>query len=179
MLSIVVPLEEDYDEVKNEFLTSNSVTLDLEHSLVSLSKWESIFEKPFLSSADKSPEELMAYVQCMILSSEVSPDVLARLTRKNVDEINNYINAKMTATTFNDRNARVNREVITAELIYYWMIALNVPFECQFWHLNRLLTLIKVCNVKNGPQKKMGRGDLARQQQSLNEQRRASMRSRG
>jgi hypothetical protein len=155
MLKITIPPTEQWDESTNEFIYTKAHNLSLEHSLVSISKWESKWNKPFLSKENKSYEETIDYIRCMTLTQNVDPKVYRFLTAKNVTEINRYIDAPMTATWFSDsKQSKRTSEQITSELIYYWMIALNIPFECQKWHLNRLLTLIRVCNVKNKPPKK-------------------------
>jgi hypothetical protein len=179
MLTIVVSLEEDFDEAGQQFLDAKTYSLDLEHSLFSVSKWESKFEKPFLSSGDKTSEETLWYIKAMVISPDVPPEVFMNLSQQNVDDINTYISAKMTATTFNELIAKKSREIITAELIYYWMFSLSIPLECEHWHLNRLLTLVRVFNVKNQPAKKMSRTEIAAQQHSINAQRRAQMNSPG
>lgn len=179
MLTITIPSVEMWDEKHEQFVYIQETTLDLEHSLVSLSKWESKWEKPFLSSKDKTEEEVSDYIKCMTLTPNVNPIVYTCLTADNISTITNYINAPMTATTFNDTSNRPGRETITAELIYYWMIALNIPFECQGWHLNRLLTLIKVCNIKNTPPKKRSKRDIMSRNAALNAARKKRLNTRG
>lgn len=180
MLQIVIPAIEQWDEQKQEFIQTKGQTLQLEHSLVSLSKWESKWNKAFLSKDEKSDEETLDYIKCMTVTPNINPDVYNGLTREHITKINKYIEAPMTATTFVDnKSSRVNREIVTSELIYYWMIALNIPFECQKWHLNRLLTLIRVCNVKNAPPKKMGKRATANQYAQLNAARRQRLGSKG
>ena len=179
MLVITIPAIEQWNEETQEFVTCKAQTLQLEHSLISLSKWESKWCKPFLSSKDKTNEEVIDYVRCMTLTPHVRPEVYYNLTTDNFNQVNEYIESPMTATAFNNFNSKPNREIITSELIYYWMIAQNIPFECQKWHLNRLLTLIRVCNVKNTPNKKMSRRDIASRNASLNAARRSKLNSKG
>ena len=179
MLTIVVPGVEHFDEDKQEFVTVGDVVLDLEHSLVSLSKWESKYEKPFLGN-EKSTEETIGYVKCMVITPDVPEETFDKLTDSNLISIQEYLDAKMTATWFSEApGAPQTRDVITAELIYYWMISLGIPFECQYWHLNRLLMLIKVCNIKNSPKKKISFNDRAKIQRDLNDQRRSELGSSG
>lgn len=181
MLQINIPLSpEGWDEEKQEFVEPIYQELRLEHSLISLSKWESKWCKSFLSSKDKTDEELMDYIHCMTLDEDIDPIVYNYLSSDNVNQINKYIEAPMTATYFSeDKGGKSNREIITAELIYYWMIALNIPFECQYWHLNRLLTLVRVCNIKNQPPKKMSRREIMSRNAAMNAARRQQMNSKG
>lgn len=180
MLRITIPSDELWDEEKNEFVQLNSQTLQLEHSLVSLSKWESKWGKPFLSKEKKTFEETLDYVKCMTITQNVNLEVYSRLTAPHIEKINRYIDAPMTATTFiEEKGPKSGREQITAEIIYYWMIALNIPFECQKWHLNRLLTLIRVCNIKNSPPKKRNRREIMKRNAALNAARRKQLNSRG
>ena len=180
MLQIVVPASELFDESKREFVYTKEQTLCLEHSLVSLSKWESKWCKAFFSRQEKTYEETIDYIKCMTLTQNVKDEVYSRLTRDNIEQINKYIEAPMTATYFSeDKNSKSSREIVTAELIYYWMIALNIPFECQKWHLNKLLTLIRVCNIKNQPPKKMSKRDIMSRNASLNAARRKRLNSKG
>lgn len=181
MLVITIPAIEAFDDEKQEFIIlAKEQTLQLEHSLVSLSKWESKWCKAFLSKEDKTEEETIDYIKCMTITQNVNPDVYNRLTRSNIEAINSYIEAPMTATTFyNDQQKGRSRETVTSELIYYWMIALNIPMECQKWHLNRLLTLIRVCNVKNTPPKKMSKREIMNRNAALNAARRKQLGSKG
>jgi hypothetical protein len=180
MLRITIPAVEQWDERKQEFVTTKEQTLQLEHSLVSLSKWESKWCKAFLTKQEKTFEETLDYIKCMTITQNVDPEVYNYLTNKNIEEINHYIDAPMTATYFSDdKTVKSSREQITAELIYYWMIALNIPFECQKWHLNRLLTLIKVCNIKNQPPKKRSRKEIMSRNAALNAARRKQLNTRG
>ena len=180
MLKIVVPAVEQWDEINQKFVRTKEQVLQLEHSLVSLKKWESKWCKPFLSKQEKTFEETIDYIRCMTISQNVDPNVYYCLTNKNIEEINRYIDAPMTATWFpNDKTGKSSSEQITAELIYYWMISFNIPVEFQKWHLNSLLTLIKVCNVKNQPSKKMSRRETMSQYAALNRARRQKYNSRG
>lgn len=183
MLKITIPDMEFYDEKNECFVTVKGQTLHLEHSLVSLSKWESKWEKPFLSKEGMSIEQTIDYIRCMTLTQNVDPSIYNYIPPEEIERVNKYIAAPMTATWFSDEQNKPiggrREETVTAELIYYWMIALNIPFECQKWHLNRLLTLVKVCNIKNTPPKKMSKRDIMNRNRSLNEARRRSMSSRG
>lgn len=180
MLKIVIPEWEYYNEQTGEFVTVKEFELSMEHSLVSISKWESIWHKAFLKKENKTREEMFSYIKCMTLTQNVPDYVYAGLTIANYEAIQKYIEDPMTATWFNDRNNKPpSREIVTSELIYYWMIALNIPFECQKWHLNRLLTLIKVCNIKNAPSKKMPKRAQAQQTASINAARRIANNSKG
>lgn len=180
MLVITVPAREQWDEKNNAFIQTSEQKLTLEHSLVSISKWESKWHKPFLSKEPKTFEETIDYIKCMTLTQNVNPNVYFNLTDNNIRSISEYINDSMTATWFaSDKNAPKNREIVTSEVIYYWMIALNIPFECQKWHLNRLLTLVRVCNEKNKPPKKVGRSAQLRSNAALNAARRASLGTKG
>lgn len=180
MLTIIVPGVEMFDEETQEFVSKDDVTLELEHSLVSLSKWESTHEKPFLSNDDKTTEEVLEYVKIMVVTPNVPNQVFEKLSNDNIDEINKYIDAKMTATWFSEApGAPKSRDIITAELIYYWMITFQIPFECERWHLNRLFTLIRVCNIKQAKPKKMSRSEIAARNRELNAQRKAQLGTRG
>lgn len=180
MLQITIPATEQFNEETNEFVTTKAQTLQLEHSLISLSKWESKWCKSFIDSKNKTNEETLDYVRCMTLTTNVKPEVYQCLTPQNIADINAYIDAPMTATVFNDMGDKGGKkDVITSELIYYWMIANNIPFECEKWHLNRLITLIRVCNIKNTPPKKMSKRDIMSRNAALNAARRQQMNSRG
>jgi len=180
MLTITVPATEYYDEIKEEFINIPEQKLELEHSLVSLSKWEAKWNKAFLGHKEKTKEELSDYIRCMTVN-EVDPMVYTCLTNENHDAINEYINAKMSATYIHEKQQdKGGSEVVTSELIYYWMISLQIPFECQHWHLNRLLTLIQVCNIKNSSgTKKMSKRDIMAQNDAINAARRAKFNTKG
>lgn len=183
MLEITIPAIEQWDELKQEFINTKEQTLRLEHSLVSISKWESKWHKPFLTKQPKTDEEVVDYIKCMTLTQNVDPAIYNYFyyAKDNImDDINRYIEDPMTATKFLENGpGKINREKITSELIYYWMIALNIPLECQKWHLNRLLTLIRVCNIKSNPPKKMSKRELMSRNASLNAARRKKLNTKG
>lgn len=179
MLYITVPAVEMFDERTQEFFYTKEYRLQLEHSLVSLSKWESKWCKTFLSRSPKTEAETRDYIRCMTLTQNVDPIVYSALTQDNIATINRYIAAPMTATRFNPMNEKRSGQEITAELIYYWMIVLGIPFECQKWHLNRLLTLIRVCSIKSKPPENMKKKDILKQNAAINAARRNRTHSKG
>lgn len=180
MLQLIIPETEQWDEEKQLFVNTKRQVLQLEHSLVSLSKWESKWCKVFLTKQEKSLEETLDYIKCMTITQNVNPDTYNCLTVANIDSVNRYIESPMTATYFSDQKiGGTNNEQITAELIYYWMIALNIPFECQKWHLNRLLTLIKVCNIKNQTPKPKTKREIMNRNTALNSARRKQLNTKG
>lgn len=179
MLEIEIPEFEGYNEETEEFFNVNKTVLRLEHSLVSISKWESKWHKPFLTNDKKSSEELLDYIRCMTITQNVNPIVYYNIPSDKIKEVKSYIEDSMTATTFKNTNNKRNQEIVTSELIYYWMVALEIPFECQKWHLNRLLTLIKVCNIKNQPSKKMPMREVLNNNRALNMARRAKLHTKG
>lgn len=179
MLKITIPKMELYDESVGEFIYMDEGVLELEHSLVSISKWESKWCLPFISTNNKTTEQVIDYIKCMCLN-EVDDKVINNITNDDIYKITNYINSPMTATTFSStNNNKSNNEKVTAELIYYWMITLNIPMECQYWHLNRLLTLIRVCDIKNSPPKKMSREELLSRNAALNAARKKQLNTKG
>lgn len=180
MLRITIPSMELWDENKEEFINTKEQTLQLEHSLVSLSKWESKWHKPFLSKDVKTEEETLDYIRCMTITQNVDPSVYAFIPIDVRKEIQEYIDAPMTATRIKDeQSSKGSSRQITSELIYHWMIAQNIPFECETWHLNRLLTLIKVCNIESQPSKKMNMKERMRQNAALNAARRKRLNTKG
>lgn len=178
MLSITVPETELFIEDTNEFAVIKEQTLSLEHSLVSISKWEQKWNIPFLEG-EKTLEQSRDYIRCMTLTQNVNPLVYYCLTNENIEAINKYIEAPMTATWFRKEKKTTKKEIITNERIYYWMITLNIPFECQKWHLNRLLTLIRVCMVENAPKKKRNKKEMLEERNRLNELRKKQYNTKG
>lgn len=186
MLQIAVPSTELYDETKEEFIQVKGQVLQLEHSLVSISKWEAKWKKAFLSKEQKTNEEIIDYVRCMTLTQNVNPMLYKVIPRSVFEQIFAYIDDPMSATVINEMRApgaaRKKTDVVTSELIYYWMAALQIPFECQKWHFNRLMTLIRICEIKNTPpdkRKKMSRNEILSRNQELNRARRAAMGTKG
>lgn len=180
MLRLKIAPTEMWDERKQEFVQTGERELMLEHSLVSLAKWESKWQKPFLDQKPKAGDEMLDYVRCMTITQNVSPETYSRLTTGNMAEIEQYISRPMTATTFSaEQHGNRNGEKTTAELIYYWMVTLSIPFECEKWHLNRLLALIRVCNLKNQPARKKSQRAILQENRALNAARRQRLRTRG
>ena len=186
MLRITIPADESeyWDSQREEFVyskNSKEQTLCLEHSLVSISKWESKWCKPFISS-EKSDEEMLDYIKCMTITPNVPSDVYDRLTEENIKEITDYIQAPMTATTFSEKKGKGRggrNELVTAELIYYWMVEFKIPFECEKWHIKRLLTLIRICEIKKEPPKKMSQREIMSRNAALNAARKKQLNTKG
>jgi isocitrate dehydrogenase kinase/phosphatase len=181
MLQLTFPAIEGWDEKKEEFVTLlKEETITLEHSLISLSKWESKWHKPFLTKEEKTVEETIDYIRCMTLTQNVKPETYNRIRNEHIEQINAYIEDSMTATWFKESNNRqTNKEIITSEVIYYWMITLNIPVNFEKWHLNRLLTLIRVCNENNKPKKKVRRSEMLEQRRMLNNARKKKWNTKG
>lgn len=182
MLRVEIPDVELYDEVRNEFKIRKGASIVMEHSLLSLAKWESKFHKPFLTDDKKTLEETVEYYKCMTITQNVDPSVYQNITTDISKQIDDYMADPMTATTFRefpgDKKA-MNGTFISAEIIYYWMVSLNIPFECQKWHLNRLMTLIRVVSEKNAPGKKIPKSELLERQRRLNEERKRKFKTSG
>ena len=179
MLKVTIPAMEMWDESKQEFISTKEQVLQLEHSLVSLDKWESKWCKPFQSKTPKTDEETLDYIKCMTITQNVDPEVYNYIPNSTMLEIQKYIEAPMTATTFSDDKGKGGRQVITAEVIYYWMIAQNIPPEYRKMHLNKLMAIIRTCSVMSQPPKKMSQRELMRRNSSLNAARRRQHNTKG
>ena len=180
MLRITVPAQEMWDEENEQFVYGDEVTLELEHSLVSLSKWESKYHKAFLTKKEKTAEEHLDYIKCMTLTEDVPDEVYARLTQENVDQIVAYIEDPMSATYyFDDKKQSPSRDVMTAEYIYYCMFANGIPLDFENRHLNKLIAIIKMCGLKNSPPKKMSKSDIANRHRQINAANRAKYHTKG
>lgn len=181
MLTIQIPETELFDENTNEFIKIKGRTITLEHSLVSVSKWESKWKEPFLEKTERTIEQMQDYIRCMTLTQNVDPLSYKAIDIDTINRVIEYMGDPMTATTFsNNGGHNAKKEVVTNELVYYWMSALQIPFDpCQKWHLNRLMVLIKIASEKNQPPKKMSKSEIMRQNKALNAQRRAKYKTRG
>lgn len=181
MLKISIPSSEAFDQEKNEFIYTKEQTLALEHSLVSISKWESKWHKPYLSKQKKTAEETIDYIRCMTLTQNVDPMVYYCIPESELQKIADYIDDPMTATWFSNEEELKGKQgrIVTSELLYYWMIACGIPFECQKWHINRLITLIRVCDEENKPKKKMSKNQILARNAKLNKARKAALHTRG
>lgn len=182
MLKLTVGGEEFYDEVNEEFIVKDSFTLKLEHSLLAIAKWEQQFQKPFLGSDKKTKEETLAYIEAMIIDDDYPEDILEHLSLENLSKVSEYVDSPATATTFSDfsnKKPKGPRQVITSELIYYWMVAATIPLECERWNLNRLFALLRICEIKSSKPKKMPKNEIAARNRALNEQRKAQLNTSG
>lgn len=180
MLSITISPVELWDGINQEFIQFDGIDLELEHSLLSISKWESKWNKLFLSKQPKTREETIDYIRCMTLTENVAPEVYNYLTNDNIKQIGDYIDAPMTASTVpKEKNQPKSREQVSSELIYYWMLTLNIPFECESWHLNRLLMLIEICSYKNKKPKKTSMKDRYQRNAKINAANRRRFNSKG
>lgn len=182
MITVTIPAAELFDESKEEYIYTKETAITLEHSLVSVSKWESKWEKPFLSGEKLSGDKLISYIQCMTTTQNVDPNVYKVIPASILKEIEDYISSKQTATWFRDDKRSASRRTVTSELIYFWMINYGIPFECQKWHLNRLVTLIRVCQEETKANSKNGNSNQAaalKERQALNELRKSKYHTKG
>lgn len=183
-ITIGSPEDGIYNPATSEFIYVKPQTIVIEHSLVSLSKWESFWKIPFLSSETKTSKQIIDYIKCMTITQNVDPSLYLFLDNKTIEEIVDYIHDPMTATTFHDRSTngaskRYSHEIVTSELIYYWMLSYGIPMECQKWHLERLMTLIRVFDIKNSPKKNMKKSDIYRNNAAINAANRKRFHTRG
>ena len=181
MLTIKIKKDRLYDRKNKVFIYTKDTTLSLEHSLVSISKWEAKYHKPFLSKEDRTNEEIIDYIKFMTITQNVDPNVYRLINNEHIKAINEYISNPMTATWFSEVKSPAKRsnEQITSELIYYWMTAFNIPFSCEKWHLNRLMTLIRICNLKSQPPKKYSKKEIMSKNSALNAARRNKLGTSG
>lgn len=181
MLTLQLTDFEYYDEKEGRFKVRKGRKLLLEHSLISIVRWESKWKTPFISNKDKTQEQSSDYIRCMCTNLPEDLTLFKTLTKKEIAVVDAYINDSMTATTISRKGPkRPSREIVTSEIIYWWMIQYNIPFDpCEKWHLNRLMTLIEVCGAKGGPQQKMGVKEQMAQQRMINATRRARLNSKG
>lgn len=182
MLQITIPAKEWFDDETNRFQNVRARTLMLEHSLLSISKWEAKWHKSYMNTEGLTNEENLYYIKCMCIDPNVDMLTLSSIPYDEQVRIKEYLENSMTATTFSDRsnNGRsIRREIVTSELIYYWMIYYNIPFECEKWHINRLLTLIKICGIKERPREKMNKKENIALRRAANQARRLKTGSRG
>lgn len=178
MLEIVVKGGEMFNERTFEFYQTKDFTIKLEHSLVSIAKWEAKYHKPFFSKEKMEPSEYMDYIKCMTITQNVPEEVYQRLSNKNIKDILNYQQDSMTAMKQTSKS-KGGYAVITAETIYYWMISLNIPHEYEKWHINRLLALVEYVSLKNAPPEKMSQREMMEMYRTENEKRRAKYKSKG
>lgn len=179
MLTLEVSPKEFYDSSNESFVDIPGCTVELEHSLVAISKWESKTHKPFLTNTEKSNDEVLYYIECMIVSKHTDLNFIKYLSQREIEQIQNYIQDPCTATTVNNGDSKPSRDVITSELIYYWLVAGQIPFECQYWHINRLFMLVNICGVKNQPPKKQNKKTTMARNKQLNDARRKAMGTTG
>lgn len=179
MLCITIPETEYFDSEKNEFIKIKEQNIRLEHSLVSISKWEAKWKTPFLEKKPKTREQSIDYIKIMTITQNVNPIVYQYMSDNIINTVQNYIDDSMTATKIKAYAKPGGNKIITSEVIYYWMTAFNIPFECEKWHLNRLLTLIEICNIENSPKKKMSRNSVYSRNDAINASRRSKMNSKG
>lgn len=179
MLLLSIPSKEYYDEIRNEFFSVPGGTLELEHSLFAIAQWESKWKKSFINSKELTGTEILDYIKCMSLSSAVDPSIYNNITAEQIGEVMGYINSKQTATTFSGPKEKASGRVVTVELVYCWMFSLNIPLECEHWNFDRLTTLIRVCVLENGPQKKMSKKETAQMYRDINRARRKKIHTKG
>lgn len=181
-IEVTIPDQEMWDSEKNEFVYVKGCTIRMKHSLLSISKWEMTWKKPFLKPGYvMTEEETLDYYRCMTITQNVDPGIYRYIPTSEQEKINKYIETPMSAYIPQNKKSGGVKHTFVSEHIYYWMTAANIPQSYEKWHLSRLLNLLEIAANENDPKKskKMSRGEIYKQNQELNSARRKALGTHG